>query len=227
MEKRERLRALRAEAKNCRDPAAADDTLALLVALARLRGAENILEIGTAEGLTSVALLLELPHAKVTTIEADEARHARAKANFSSFGVEGRVRPLLADASDALPALAGPFDLIFLDGPKAQYVNYLPDLARLLAPQGLLFADDILLYGWVNGREETPPKRRSIVRRIRDFLAAAREMFVVCVLDVGEGAALCVRGGFTEEERALICAAGVRVPLADCFPGGDNERRDS
>ena len=48
MEKRERLRALRAEAKNCRDPAAADDTLALLVALARLRGAENILEIGTA-----------------------------------------------------------------------------------------------------------------------------------------------------------------------------------
>lgn len=226
MDARERLRALRAEAKNCRDPAAADDTLALLVGLARLRGAENILEIGTAEGLTSVALLLELPRAKVTTIEADEERYLRAKENFSGFGVVERVRPVLADAADVLPALAAPFDLIFLDGPKAQYVNYLPDLSRLLAPRGLLFADDVLLYGWVNGREETPPKRRSIVRRIRDFLAAAARDFAVRVFDVGEGAALCSRGGFSEEERSLMRSVGAQVPLSDCFPEGEVPRED-
>lgn len=223
MDARERLRTLRAEAKNRRDPAAADDTLALLLALARLRGAENILEIGTAEGLTSVALLLEFPRAKVTTIESDEERYARAKENFCSFGVEGRVRPLLADAADVLPALAGPFDLIFLDGPKAQYVWYLPELERLLAPRGLLFADDVLLYGWVNGREETPPKRRSIVRRIREFLAVAAERFSVCVLEVGEGAALCTRSEFSPQERALLCGTGASIPLSDCFPAGERD----
>ncbi len=191
----ERLAALRERAKEGRDPCAPDDTLQLLLACARMRAPERILEIGTGEGLTSLALLCECPRAHLVTVEADEARYRTACAYFEEFCVADRVRAVCGDAKDVLEALEEPFGLIFLDGPKAQYAAYFPDLKRLLAPRGVLFADDVLLYGWVDGREEMPPKRRSIVRKIREYLelVCADPDLVTSVLDVGEGVALSVR----------------------------------
>lgn len=191
----ERLAALREGAKEGRDPCAPDDTLQLLLACARMRAPERILEIGTGEGLTSLALLCECPRAHLVTVEADEARYRTACAYFEEFCVADRVRAVCGDAKDVLEALEEPFGLIFLDGPKAQYAAYFPDLKRLLAPRGVLFADDVLLYGWVDGREEVPPKRRSIVRKIREYLelVCADPDLVTSVLDVGEGVALSVR----------------------------------
>lgn len=191
----ERLAALREGAKEGRDPCAPDDTLQLLLACARMRAPERILEIGTGEGLTSLALLCECPRAHLVTVEADEARYRTACAYFEEFCVADRVRAVCGDAKDVLEALEEPFGLIFLDGPKAQYAAYFPDLKRLLAPRGVLFADDVLLYGWVDGREEMPPKRRSIVRKIREYLelVCADPDLVTSVLDVGEGVALSVR----------------------------------
>lgn len=191
----ERLAALREGAKEGRDPCAPDDTLQLLLACARMRAPERILEIGTGEGLTSLALLCECPRAHLVTVEADEARYRTACAYFEEFCVADRVRAVCGDAKDVLEALEEPFGLIFLDGPKAQYAAYFPDLKRLLAPRGVLFADDVLLYGWVDGREEVPPKRRSIVRKIREYLelVCADPDLVTSVVDVGEGVALSVR----------------------------------
>ena len=191
----ERLAALREMSKEGRDPCAPDDTLQLLLACARMRAPERILEIGTGEGLTSLALLCECPRAHLVTVEADEARYRTACAYFEEFFVADRVRAVCGDAKDVLEALEEPFGLIFLDGPKAQYAAYFPDLKRLLAPRGVLFADDVLLYGWVDGREEVPPKRRSIVRKIREYLklVCADPDLVTSVVDVGEGVALSVR----------------------------------
>ncbi len=191
----ERLAALREGAKEGRDPCAPDDTLQLLLACARMRAPDRILEIGTGEGLTSLALLCECPQARLVTVEADEARYRTAWAYFEEFCVADRVRAVCGDAKDVLEALEEPFGLIFLDGPKAQYAAYFPDLKRLLAPRGVLFADDVLLYGWVDGREEVPPKRRSIVRKIREYLelVCADPDLVTSVLDVGEGVAISVR----------------------------------
>ncbi len=190
-----RLQAMRESAKGRRDPAAEDDTLQFLLAAARMRRPEHILEIGTAEGLSSVALLLECPYARVTTVEAEEPLWRQAQANFASFGVQDRAEAILGDAADVLPALSGPFDLIFLDGPKAQYIRYLPQLKRLLSPCGVLFADDVLLYGWVSGREEAPFKRRALVRKLREYLWAVCEDpdFITNVFEIGEGVALSVK----------------------------------
>ena len=191
----ERLAALREGAKEGRDPCAPDETLQLLLACARMRAPARVLEIGTGEGLTSLALLAECPRARLVTVEADEERYRAACKNFQDFGVAERVRAVCGDAKDLLAALDEPFDLIFLDGPKAQYAAYFPDLKRLLAPRGVLFADDVLLYGWVDGREETPPKRRSIVRKIREYLELVCDDpdLITSVLDVGEGVAVSVR----------------------------------
>jgi predicted O-methyltransferase YrrM len=89
-----------------------------------------------------------------------------------------------------------------LDGPKAQYEKYLFDLKRLMRKGALLFADDVLLYGWVSGEEPTPQKRRSIVEKIRSYLNIVTNDtdFITSVLNVGDGVALSVYVGKGEEK---------------------------
>ena len=190
-----RILQMREERKARRDPVCADETLAYLLFTVQSLAPARILEIGTAEGLTGAALLLEAENARLTAIEADEERFRLAEKNFAAFGLSERVRCIFGDAADVLPALTQEYDLIFLDGPKAQYVRYLPDLKRLLRAGGVLAADDVLLYGWVDGSVPVPPKRRSIAARIRDYLEAVSgdEELVTSVLPVGEGLAVSVK----------------------------------
>ena len=154
----------------------------------------RILEIGTAVGLSSVAMLLACPNAKLTTMELEEERYVEAKANFAHFGVTERVTAHLGDAGEILAMMDGEFDFVFLDGPKAQYEKYLFDLKRLMKKGGVLFADDVLLYGWVSGVEPTPQKRHSIVDKIRSYLDVVTKDkdFITSVLDIGDGVALSV-----------------------------------
>ena len=155
------------------------------------------MEIGTAVGLSSVAMLLACPNAKLTTMELEEERYLEAKENFAYFGVTERVNAHLGDAGEILAMMDGEFDFVFLDGPKAQYEKYLFDLKRLMKKGAVLFADDVLLYGWVSGEEPTPQKRHSIVDKIRSYLhtITADEDFITSVLNVGDGVALSVFKG--------------------------------
>ncbi len=186
------LQQLRAQARTVRDPTAADGTLAVLLRLARELPARRVLEIGTGEGCTALALLQADPQLSLVTVESDAERYAAACAHFTRFGVSGRVNALFGDAAEVLNGLQGPFDLIFLDGPKAQYVHWLPRLKGLLRIGGVLAADDVLLYGWVDGSVPVPYKRRSIAARLGEYLAAAEadEELETLVLRVGEGLAV-------------------------------------
>lgn len=178
-------------------PVADDETLNFLLLTLEMTGPQRILEIGTAVGLSSVAMLLACPDAKLTTVELEEERYVEAKENFVRFGVSDRVTAHLGDAGEILAMMDGEFDFVFLDGPKAQYEKYLFDLKRLMKKGGVLFADDVLLYGWVSGEEPTPHKRRSIVDKIRSYLQTVTEdeEFVTSVLNVGDGVALSVYKG--------------------------------
>lgn len=196
----ERIVALRADALSRGIPVADEETLNyLLVTLQALRP-RRILEIGTAVGLSASAMLFACPDATVTTMELDEERYLEARENFKKLGVENRVTSYLGDAFEILTMMDGKFDFIFLDGPKAQYEKYLFDIKRLLNKGGVLFSDDVLLYGWVSGEEETPQKRRSIVEKIRSYLDVLTNdpSFTTAVLNVGEGVAVSVYLG--EEE---------------------------
>lgn len=179
-------------------PVADDETLQfLLLTLAAVKPT-RILEIGTAVGLSTIAMLCACKNARVTTIELEEERYLEAKQNFADFGVAERVTAHLGDAGEILAMMDGAFDFVFLDGPKAQYEKYLFDLKRLMKKGAVLFADDVLLYGWVSGEEPTPQKRHSIVDKIRSYLemVTADKDFITSVLDVGDGVALSVyRGG--------------------------------
>ena len=192
-----RLAARRAEALARGIPVADEETLNFLLLTLYMCKPRRILEIGTAVGLSGVAMLQALPNAQLTTIELEEERYEEAKQNFADFGVETRVTAHLGDAGEILAMMNGQFDFVFLDGPKAQYEKYLFDLKRLMKTGAVLFSDDVLLYGWVSGVEPTPQKRRSIVEKIRsylDVLTSDRD-FHTSVLDVGDGVALSVYQG--------------------------------
>lgn len=178
-------------------PVADDETLNFLLLTLEMTKPQRILEIGTAVGLSSVAMLLTCPNAKLTTMELEEERYLEAKQNFVHFGVTERVTAHLGDAGEILSMMDGEFDFVFLDGPKAQYEKYLFDLKRLMKKGAVLFADDVLLYGWVSGEEPTPQKRHSIVDKIRSYLKTVTEDtdFITSVLNVGDGVALSVYKG--------------------------------
>ena len=190
----ERLLSLREKAKEGRDPTAPDDTLELLLTRAKEIKPKRILEIGAAEGLTSITLL-SVTNAFVTAIEFDGGRAQRARENFALFGLEDRVNLIEGDAGEVLPALEedGAYDMIFLDGPKAQYRRYFADCKRLLKKGGYLFSDDILLIGYVTG--EPPKKRKMLAEHIREYLRMLQEDedFQTQILSVGEGLAVSVK----------------------------------
>ncbi len=189
-----RIVARRADALNRGIPVADEETLNFLLLMLRAVRPTKILEIGTAVGLSGVAMLLACPEARLTTMELEEERYLEAKKNFADFGVNDRVNAYLGDAGEILSMMDGEFDFVFLDGPKAQYEKYLFDLKRLMKDGAVLFADDVLLYGWVSGEEPTPQKRRSIVDKIRSYLevVTADKDFITSVLNVGDGVALSV-----------------------------------
>ncbi len=182
-----RLDELRKEAKAGRDPTAADQTLCCLMETAQELHARHILEIGAGKGLTSIALYIA-SGAQITAIEFDSVRAAEARTNYAAFSVP--VRLIEGDAGEILPMLEGTYDLIFLDGPKVQYLRYLPDCKRLLKKGGVLFSDDILLFGWVRG--EAPKKRHMLVEHIREYLWTLEHDpdFQTTIYEYGEGLAV-------------------------------------
>lgn len=197
----ERLQQKREDALSRGIPVADNETLQFLLVTLAMKKPLSILEIGSAVGLSGVAMLQACPHARLTTMELEEERYLEAKENFASFGVADRVNAYLGDAGEILAMMDGKYDFVFLDGPKAQYEKYLFDLKRLMKENAVLFADDVLLYGWVSGEEPTPQKRHSIVDKIRSYLHTITndKDFTTSVVNVGDGVALSV---FTGKEKA-------------------------
>lgn len=133
---------------------------------------KKILEIGTCIGYSGILMLRSVKDAFLVTIEKDAKRADQAKENFKKEGFAERVEVLNEDAAETIKRLKDSgekFDFIFLDGPKGQYVNYLPFLKSILNKGGILFADDIFYHGLV--KEGYPKhKHRTIVFRLREFI---------------------------------------------------------
>lgn len=156
---------------------------------------KRILEIGTAIGYSGIIMLNAFEGAELVTIELEEKFYEMAYENFKQFVGDRKIIQQMGDAAQILPELQGKFDLIFLDGPKAQYIKFLPLLVDLLNVGGVLFADDVLFMGMVQGREETPVKKRSIVKNLQKFNEEVSKHMQLksVVLDVEDGISLSVK----------------------------------
>lgn len=192
----EELAIMRERAHAREIPVSDDETLTLLMTVTRALQPEKILELGTAIGVSGAAMLGCAPLSHLTTVEKNADFYAEAAENFKKLDLESRVTAVCGDAGEIIKEFSdGTFDFIFLDCAKVQYIKYLPDLKRILKKGGTLFADDVLLFGYVTGDMEVPKKRKMLVQHVREYVDAVtddKELQTV-VLNAGNGVALSVK----------------------------------
>lgn len=162
--------------------------LKLLLAMKR---PARILEVGTAVGFSAILMAEYNPvPCEIVTIENYEKRIPIARANFARAGKESQITLLEGDAAEVLESLTEPFDLIFMDAAKAQYINFLPDILRLLKAGGTLVSDNVLQDGDIVESHYVVTRRyRTIHKRMREYLyeLTHRDDLVTAVLPVGDG----------------------------------------
>ena len=124
------------------------------------------------------------------TIENYEKRIPIAKANFERAGKQEQITLLEGDATEILPQLEGQFDMIFMDAAKGQYINFMPQVLRLLKTGGVLVSDNVLQYGDIIESHYIVERRnRTIYKRMREYLyeLTHSDELVTAVMPIGDG----------------------------------------
>lgn len=169
----------------------------LLRTLLALCRPQRILEVGTAIGFSALLMSEYAPQeCHITTVEKYEKRIPLAKENFKKAGKEDAITLLEGDAVDILKNLKEPFDFIFMDAAKGQYLHFLPDILRLLKPGGLLVSDNVLQDGdIIESRFAVTRRNRTIHSRMRDYLYELKHhpQLETSILPVGDGVTLSVK----------------------------------
>lgn len=191
------LNELEKEAKETNVPIIRTETQSLLRTLIASARPGRILEVGTAIGFSALCMSEYAPEGcRITTIEKYEKRIPIARENFRRFGKEERIRLLEGDAADILKGLKEPYDFIFMDAAKGQYLSFLPEVLRLLTPGGLLVSDNVLQDGDIlESRYAVCRRDRTIHTRMREYLYEIKHHpeLVTSILPVGDGVAVSVK----------------------------------
>ncbi len=168
----------------------------LKVFLAMKRPA-RILEVGTAVGFSAILMAEYNPDAcEIITIENYEKRIPIARENFKRAGKESVITLLTGDAKEVLPTIEEPFDFIFMDAAKGQYIHFLPEVLRLLKSGGTLISDNVLQDGdIIQSRFAVTRRNRTIHKRMREYLYTLthHEELTTAVLPIGDGITVSVK----------------------------------
>ena len=173
------------------------ETGALLKTMVALKQPRAILEVGTAVGYSALLMAGAAPEScKITTIEKYEPRILEAKKNFAKAEIEDRIVLLEGDAEEILQNLTGPFDFVFLDAAKGQYLHWLPVILGLLERGGVLFYDNVLQGGDVlQYRYGVERRDRTIHGRMREYLYQIKHMegLESAIVPIGDGVSISVK----------------------------------
>jgi len=167
---------------------------AMLRFLAAAIDARSVVEVGTGTGVSGVWLLRGMRSDGVLTSVDIEAEHQRlARSTFAEEGVPSqRTRLITGRALEVLPRLAdGAYDLVFADGDKAEYAEYLTAALRLLRPGGIVAFDNALWHDRVADPAQRDPDTVTIRELGRTMLED--EHLVPCLLPIGDGLLVAVR----------------------------------
>ena len=169
----------------------------LLRVLLAMNSPGQILEVGTAIGFSALFMSEYAPDdCHITTIEKYEKRIPLAKENFKKAGREDRITLLEGDATQILKELEGPYDMIFMDAAKGQYIHFLPEVLRLLPRGGVLISDNVLQDGdIIESRFAVTRRNRTIHARMREYLYEIKHNagLETVILTLGDGTAVSVK----------------------------------
>ena len=196
-EEKNDLSHIESEARVNHVPIVKPETKELLRTLVLLKKPMKILEVGAAVGFSSLYMNSYQPEGgTIITIERNEKRIKKAKENIKNQGKEEQITLLEGDAIEILKGLDGSFDLIFVDAAKGQYINYLPEILRLMPKGGLLITDNILQEGeLVESRYVVTRRDRTIHTRIREYVyeLTHNDNLITSIVPIGDGITLSVK----------------------------------
>ena len=148
-------------------PIIMDDTLEVIDKYLTEKRPEKILEIGAAVGYSAMCFSEYLKDGgKIDTIERDIERVEEARKNIKDMELENKINIYVGDAVEILPTLNEKYDMIFIDAAKGKYPFFLAEALRMLAPNGTIFADNILYKGYVMS-DYNKHKQRTAVRNLK------------------------------------------------------------
>lgn len=185
------------EAKETNVPIIRTQTQGLMKFLLAVQKPMSILEVGCAIGFSALLMSEYAPKGcRITTIENYEKRIPIARENFRRAGREKDITLLDGDAADILKELTDCYDFIFMDAAKGQYINFLPDVVRLLSKGGILLSDNVLQDGDViESRFAVTRRNRTIHSRMREYLYEVKHhpQLESVILLVGDGVTVSVK----------------------------------
>lgn len=191
------IEAIEQEALRDRVPIIRKEMQSFLKILLMIKRPMRILEVGTAVGFSSILMSEYMPEGgHITTIENYDKRIPIARANFKRAGKEEQIDLIEGDALEVMHGLEGPYDLIFVDAAKGQYINYLPEVMRLLGTDGVLVSDNVLQEGdIIESRFAVERRNRTIHSRMREYLYELKhhDQLQTSIIPLGDGVALSVK----------------------------------
>lgn len=163
----------------------------------------SILEVGTAIGYSTILMascMAEDGH--ITTMELDVERHEKAKEYISKTEYIDKIELLQGDANELLDSLEGTYDMVFLDGPKGQYLHQLKKIIPHLSENAVVLADNVMFRGYVESSEKPPKRYKTIVKRLREYLEFVRnkELFNTTIYQMGDGMSISIWKGANRED---------------------------
>ena len=168
-----------------------------LKTLLAIKKPARILEVGTAVGFSAILMAEYNPvKCEIVTIENYEKRIPIARENFKRTGKEEQITLLEGDAAEVLKEIKEPFDFIFMDAAKGQYIHFMPEVLRLLKKDGILVSDNVLQEGdIIESRYVVTRRNRTIHKRMRDYLyqLTHHEKLVTSILPIGDGITVSVK----------------------------------
>ena len=161
----------------------------LLYLLTKIQRAQNVLELGTLGGYSTIWMARALPDAgKLVTLEAEPTHADVAKTNFQLAGVSHKIDLRIGLALDTLPQIenenVGPFDLVFLDADKPNNPHYFQWAMKLAKPGAVIIADNVVRQGEVVDANSTDESVIG-VRHLNNLMAAEPRFDVTAIQTVG------------------------------------------
>lgn len=183
------LTALKQAAREAEIPAIAvsAEQASFMQILLRLRGARDVVEVGTLAGYSAIAMARALPaDGSVRTIEIEPRFAEFARQWIARSDVAGKVEVIVGAGVDVLPRFpAASADACFLDADKGSYGAYLEECLRILRPGGLMMIDNAFAFGQLFDEDPTDPETPAI-QAFNDFLPAVDELHSI-IVPLGDG----------------------------------------
>ena len=158
----------------------------------------GILEVGAAVGYSSILMSMNVDSdCHITTIENYDIRIEQARHNIARAGKESQITLLEGDAMNILKDLPSQeYDFVFMDAAKAQYINFLPEVLRVMKTSAVLISDNVRQEGSIaESRYAVTRRDRTIHARMREYMYELTHMneLITSIVPIGDGITMSVK----------------------------------